>query len=95
MSDFLYNTDPDFLRNHLKSSLPKTDLQFEEKLKSAALQGEAARRDWDRNFSHRMSYDEYHYIGMLSAELVMGMICEDRAMDLLKAYRKASADQST
>ena len=95
MSDFLYNTDPDFLREYLKSSLPKTDLQFEAKLKSAALQGKAARKDWERNFSHRMSYDEYHYIGILNAELVMGKIAEDRAVELLQAYRKANAEQSS
>lgn len=95
MSDYLYNTHPDFLANLIQAESVKNGLQFEEMLRSAAAQGEAARKDWERNFSHRMSYDEYHFIGMLNAELVMGLITEDRAIDLLKAYRKASADQST
>jgi hypothetical protein len=46
------------------------------------------RSDWERHFKHRMSYDEYHYIGLLQTAVFRREIGPEYAVDALAEYRK-------
>jgi hypothetical protein len=91
MSDFAYNTHPDFLQDFTRLAKSKDYVEFQQKLGDAALRLQWAKQDWSRNFSHRMSYDEYHYIAILMTQLAMNEIVFDRALDLLRKYRQENA----
>jgi hypothetical protein len=67
--------------------LPSVNPKLYALLERAALREEAARRDWQRHFAHRMSYDEYNLIGALNTEVRGGRMCGDRAQDCLAIYR--------
>jgi len=82
-------------RQQACSLLPSVDPRFYAALERAALREQWARKDWERHFAQRMSYDEYRYIGFLTAEVAMGRIGEDRARDDLKRYRKANDEMTT
>jgi hypothetical protein len=74
--------------------LPPIDPKFFEACQRAARREQTLRADWQRHFSHRMSYDEYNYINYLTLEVRNGTMGIDRARDDLKLYREHHAKGS-
>lgn len=50
----------------------------------------ADRKDWERNFKDRMSFDEYKLRLELNAQVTLGYMATERAMDILRKYRSAN-----
>tara|TARA_R110000787_G_scaffold282003_1_gene393631 strand:- start:37 stop:321 length:285 start_codon:yes stop_codon:yes gene_type:complete len=47
-------------------------------------------KDWNKNFRHRMDFNEYHYRGKLNADVAAGHLGEDQAFDLLEKYTQSN-----
>lgn len=54
----------------------------------AALGEEWAKQDWRKNFAHRISYDEYRFIGDINAQVLAGTMDPSRAQECVAAYRE-------
>lgn len=52
------------------------------------------RKDWERNFKDRMSFDEYKLRLDLEVQVAFGRMAQDQAFDILKKYRATNIEDS-